>query len=630
MIWKNPFSIKNSEQQDKYLSLFDADVLDIIQEENLEKVSYVSSTPGAGKTSLFHSFSPQVLSFINKNDTNSEYADIRKQMQRLGAINDGRVTLLSASLSCATGYSIIEEMFENGRRSQVLFALLNYRIIIIYIKSLRTLLEIDEQGLEDVTFRQIPVEMLSVEENFKNALAAYKWACNGEKELCRYLDSNREEGIELSFVHTTLLAVKLFEADNILLGGEKIFLNSILIFDDFHKMTERQRKIISEAFYTLKSKTGVWLGQRLEGLSNLQVVSMDGSLCRDYNPNIIIDNYWSRKDKGQSFYKILETIANKRVRESDFGHYSGFGDCLSSLVNEKEYKEKLTGYIEVIKEELAESPNDIEKFEMIQEYIDNAYKKKLFLQTIAYECLKIKKRRDGIGQLSLFFGEKMTIEEFDNLYKEVKDAAEFYVCYHCGIPFYYGINRLKVLSSYNIEQFLFFSAGIFEICRVKLIGNNRGKNKSLTVEEQDKSIRNSAEKKWNDMDNRYGNINQIKTFLNKIAQYGENARDKECASYAGGAYTGFAVKTQELSEYADKHRDSIVIQILGQCLSSKYLERKDNNSGESTFYLNRWLCVHYNLPLAYGGFKRCNVASLEKLCSGYVTNEPDEQMSFLV
>ena len=39
-------------------------------------------------------------------------------------------------------FEVIEEMFENGRRKQVLFALLNYRIIIVYLNNFATSLSV--------------------------------------------------------------------------------------------------------------------------------------------------------------------------------------------------------------------------------------------------------------------------------------------------------------------------------------------------------------------------------------------------------------------------------------------------------------------------------------------------------
>ena len=615
MIWKNPFSIKNSEQDKmEFLSLFDSSVLQIINEENLEKVSLVCSTPGAGKTSLFNAFSPQILNIISNEKNKNEYKDILQHMQRLRVISSGKVTLLSTMLSCARGYPIFDEMFDNGRRKQVLFALLNYRITIIFLKNLMDLLDIGEEGLKEITFKEIPQEMLSEESKFENALSTYNWACEGEKELCKYLDSSREETLNLSFVHTTLLVIKLFESQNLLVNNEEWFCNSLLIIDDFHTLTKSQRKVVLEALYTLKSKTAIWLGQRLEGLSNLQIISMDGSIGRDYNSNIVIDNYWSEKAK--NFYGILENIANRRVKEAGIKNFNKFADCLGEKIEIKRYKDELNEFINKIKKEINIDSIDKNKYLSVMESIDEEYKRDPYLRAIYYECLKIRKNRDEHGQLTLDFGQRVEMFELIKFYEENKAIVEYYLCYSCNIPFYYGLKKLQALSSYNIEQFLYFTSDIFEGCRTKSLGNeNKRKAIHLTAEEQEQSLHKSVNKKWMDMDYRYKDIERIKLLLSNIAALGIESRNKERGSYAGGAYTGIGINSADLKSCIADESNYIVTKTLGECLASKYLERYHLSNGEITvFYLNRWLCIYYELPLAYGGWKKCNINKLKQMC----------------
>lgn len=620
MIWKNPFLIKNNEQyenESEYLSLFDSTVLEIIEEQNLDKVSYVSSTPGAGKTSLFRAFSSKVLGMLLKDKNNDNNREFLKYMRNLGVIKDEKISLISAMLSCARGYNIIDEMFENGRRKQVLFALLNYRVTIVFLKSICNLLDMHINDLEYVTFKKIPDEMLSDENSFKNALCAYKWACNGEKELCRYLDGIHSESLELSFVHTTLLSIKLFEGSNILVNGEEVFSHSILIFDDFHKLTENQRSIIPDAIYTLKSNTGVWLGQRLEGLRDTQVISMDGSLGRDYNPNIVIDTYWSSKQN--VFYKILERIANKRIKESGIASVRNFNDCIDSNIKTQDYKNILLKYISDVKSYI-QKYDDTGKYKEAVEYIDKI-KNDIYRQALYYETVKVKINRDNFGQMEIDFNESVSFEELTLFYEKNKNTIEFYLAYNSKIPFYYGLEKLQKLSSYNIEQFLFFASGIFEDYRAKMLGNRRAAR--LTAEEQETSLRKSAERRWNDMDYRYSNTQSIKIFIKNIVLLGQKSRDIGRGSYAGGSYTGIGINKNVLSACIKNDNYKEVINILAKCLASKYLERRE--VGDMTvFYLNRWICLYFNLPLAYGGWKHCDMDQLKRMC-----RENNEQMSLL-
>lgn len=611
MIWKNPFLAKNSEQQfrvEDFLALFDCSVLQMIDERNLSKVSYISSTPGAGKTSLFRAFSPQVLNEITSGQSDDDYKDLRRHMLRLGAIYGDTPVLLSANLSCARNYSIIDEMFQNGRRKQVFFALINYRATISLIRAMGVLWNLDKEGYKRVTFAEVPQEMLSECSENVNAYELYEWACKGERELCRYLDSDRSGELSISFVHTTLLTLKLFEPENILLDGIDCCEYTLMIFDDFHKLSDNQKNYMSEALYTLKANTGVWFGQRLEGVKPSQVISMDGSLNRDYNPNVVIDNYWPGKQ--EQFYNMLRNIANRRIQGSG---YTRFSDCLSGDLAVSKYRKVLKSHIQSIREWVVGDCERSAKYTQIIERIENSEARDLMEKAVQYECIVIKERRNNSEQLSLPLGIPENVENFIEFVNKNKTAARFYVSMKNNIPFYFGMDNLTVLSSYNVEQFLNFAGRYYDVYRVKSLQKNSGKTNRLTAEEQDEILTKEAVRRWEDMDLRYARINLIKGFLNNVAAFCVNSRDAGRACYAGGAYTGFAVKDESLKAISEKPYYGRLLEVLGACLSSKYLEMR-KNSGESVFYLNRWLCVYYRLPLLYGGFKRVTEKYLLDIC----------------
>ncbi len=612
MIWNNPFLIKNSEQIDddgEYLALFDSSVLGIISVGNLEKVSYFVSSPGAGKTSFFRVISPRVLSTVLKDQ--ETYKDIYNNLKKLGILDKTSVNLLSANLSCARGYSILDEMFNNGRRKQMLLALLNYRIVISFIRGISQILDLEIEELTMVTFARIPDELLSLgietSSIFRNAYETYKWACNGENELCGYLDNNREQTIDLSFIHFSLNLLKLFEAGNILINGEKRFLNTVLIFDDFHKLTEHQRSVVDEAVCLLKSSVGVWFGLRFEGLEPDKLISKDSSYARDYNETIIIDDYWANNKN--KLYEMLDNIANKRIKESGILKSNNFADILDNEKLNKDTKKSLENFISNAKNEIIRHNNG--KYDDVFVYIDNNIMN-LYTKAIYYECIKIKNNRDQGGQLSLDLGIKVEKEEIINFYEKNKVGAEFYMCLECEIPFYYNMDKIKAISSNNIEQYLFHCSMLFDSYKVKTI--SKSKKIKLNIKEQENILKKSSSIRWNDIDYRYSNANEVKKFIEEIANIFIESRDAERNSYSGGSYTGLALNTKEIDLITkDKKYNNLKIVFL-QCLESKYLQKLDRkNSEESIFYLNRWLCVRFNLPLAYGGWKKMNPDKLNDL-----------------
>lgn len=628
MIWNNPFLIKNSEQissDTEFLSLFDSSVLQMIPEENFCKISNVISTPGAGKTSLFKAFSPNILKILC-NDNRADFYDLYSRLSNIGVLVDNEPRLLSATISCARGYNIIDEMFNNGRRKQTLFALLNYRILLVFLRNICTLLNIKTSELKRITFKIVPEEMISEETAFINGFTAYEWAKKGEQSLCDYLDDVDDELPEqLSFVHTSLVALKLIEYDNILFDDNLFLDHTLLIFDDFHKLTKNQKAAIHEILLLLKTKTGVWLGQRLEGLSSVDIISLDGSINRDYNQDIYIDGYW-RKNKQSSFHTMLENIANKRVREANITGLGSFSECFQDI-NTNEYEKVLIEYSNSIINTINNNSEQREKYSDVIQYIYNL--SDTFDRTLYCECIKILNNRDKEGQMKFYLGEKYSIKELKEFVTSNKESAIYYVCSNCNIPFYYGLNKVKCLSSYNIEQFLSFSSNLFDVYTTKIAGvRNADSSIKLTPFEQEKCIKNVATEKWNDIDLRFSDSTIIKCFLNNIAHLGQASKAAEKASYSGGAYTGIGIPTKELNILLDNPDYEKVIDVISKCLSSKYLEKLEINIKSdkpiTVFYLNRWLCVYYGLPLAYGGWKQCSINKVVSLI-----NSVDEQLSIL-
>ena len=142
----------------------------------------------------------------------------------------------------------------------------------------------------------------------------------------------------------------------------------------------------------------------------------------------------------------------------------------------------------------------------------------------------------------------------------------------------------------------------------------------LDAEKQDRFIREAADKKWQDMNYRYVDAKYIQGFLNNISLLCIPTRDAGRNSYSGGAITGIAVKTAELSSRPTKDPEDYdkVMDVLSRCVASNYLEKMSvthSSTNYTVFYLNRWLCVHYDLPLGYGGWKGVSILQAAAMCS---------------
>ena len=107
---------------------------------------------------------------------------------------------------------------------------------------------------------------------------------------------------------------------------------------------------------------------------------------------------------------------------------------------------------------------------------------------------------------------------------------------------------------------------------------------------------------------------EVKRFLNNLGRFLQSKTFSDTASYAPGI-TGFAIHQKstlqlikdedwEESEFYDPLRD-----VIKTCLAYNLFEVQKVIQGKKgqqwdIYYLNRWLCVMYNLPLQFGGWNK--------------------------
>ena len=133
------------DSSDSFLALYDyslfanenSDNRRFLFPEIFSQVVFFSSSPGGGKSSLFHLFSPDVLS--NVWNSKEQHKDLWKYLFDLETVDDVGVRMLGIEFSCARNYSIIEDVFDKTLSQQVFFALLNVRLLKESLKSILNL-----------------------------------------------------------------------------------------------------------------------------------------------------------------------------------------------------------------------------------------------------------------------------------------------------------------------------------------------------------------------------------------------------------------------------------------------------------------------------------------------------------
>lgn len=625
MLPRNPFNTTYAEMVDSsetFLTLFDHTALDVktsedkplISEDMFERTVFFSSSPGGGKSSMFHFFSPDVLNNIAQ--AKNQNIDSYKYLEDLGVINATGVKLLGVQISCARGYETIEDIYETGISKQIFFALLNVRILKETLKDILALKKGDTKDLKRITISEVPAELSSFFDASWTGADYYNWACQEEKKICVSIN-NMESTQPVAFIHNYLSIIQLLEARKILYDGKRIVDKVLIMLDDIHKLTQHQRSALRESLFTVRARAGVWLAQRSYALEENELLGRDGVSGRDYLSKKLEDQREGGRER--SFYKTLEAIADRRVKANTLLDINSFRACISDSIDwssDKESSKKLAAACEELQIDLSKymSFSDIEK---VISGCESKYAEAIFLRAIKIFIDRKKNSQQLTFDDSFLAPSKEDLEKVESD-SSIRSIAEYYLCIENKLPFYYGMDKLLSLSFYNVYQFLNYCGEVFERrLSYKYEAKKRRVNNVPPID-QDRIITKVSTQLWSELDVLYSDSHRIKALLENIANIGITTREIGTASYSGGAYTGIGVKEPLLNQIMFKEKYSEIKSLLATCISGNLLKMKTVKQGKkneqfTVFYLNRWICVHFKLPLAYGGWKPCNARLLNHI-----------------
>lgn len=604
MIQKNTFLIKQTEKLDSekiFVSLLCPQLLGYIKKSYFDTILMINSAPGGGKSTLLHTFSPEILTEIQKNASKKDkYTDIYKMLSELGVIGENKINLLSITISCAReNYSLIEDVYETGKSTSLFFQLISLRICTKMLVTIKNFSGVD--SLEDITFSNVPDNWKALLQNNANGQFLYDWAFEEEGKLCNLID-NMDESAKGTMMFNNMSVLQLFENGNVLINRVPMEQKILVTFDDIHALTLNQREELRNCIFRLRPNLSIWMTQRLIALSEEEIFGTEGKLHREYE----VINLDENMKESKTFNSALKNVANRRV--SITYRDEGIEDKLDPYPY-KNLKEKIDSSIEKLKKEILKECSENENYDNIIQYIESQKDvEPIELAKMLRVLLILIYRQKNKPQFVLTMVNVMTIDEFKKEYNKTKGIAEFYFCSENKIPVYYGLRALQYLSFYNIEQFLEFSGEIFE-ARIALdYTSKKKKSDYLTAKEQEQIIVNYAEEKWQNIRKSFAEGEEIQRFLKNIAKIGIRSMNGKKASYPGGALTGIGIEEEKMRQIINNDKWDKCIQLLKICIANNYLNYWNIKQGQvdrnnKVLYLNRWICVKFRLPLEYGGWK---------------------------
>lgn len=609
--YRNPFALRASEKiatDDTFARLFSPDSLKGIESFFKEfglwkQVVCFQAPPGGGKTTLLRLFSPRVLRNIMRYKSDSNRKEIFKRLKSIGVCDDVSIKKCAVYLLMNRDFMSVEDGENKNKYAIGVFcALLNSRIVLSTLKTIIEMNDIEINDLDEILF--CPPASVQMEFPFLKFPCTGKdlfdWAAGIENKICDSLEQIFTGNNPIPN-HTSLFSIKILKAEYFKYMGKQICEEFIFQFDDIHKLSEQQRTFFISQIVETRSDISVWMAERTEALTIQDMIGKDNKKGRDYQLRKPYEN--------ATFEKITGEIADKR---SDMSRYQlNLKSCLAGVLDsdyESIFQKVINNALEFIdlpfRDRFQTWFELIDSFDSLKEKAVNYYAINIFYQRIKNK-----------GEIPLF---PYSVEDFNRLISEdLKRLAYILICIKYNIPQYYGFDKLIVLGSYNIEQFIDFSSRLYDELIAKSILNRDSVR--LDAKEQNNIIKKRCEELFEELVY-LPKGSKIQKFLKNMVDFCRKQTTSGSASY--GVVTGFAVsknvgKYMNYDDWYKEEKFSDLAEVIRICLANNLLiphPMTQGGKGERwlVYYLNRWLCAYINIPFDYGGWRKISLINLNK------------------
>lgn len=619
---RNPFRLRASEHiasDTIFLKLFGPGALDLLPSEQLfDQLHVFQSAPGGGKTSLMRLFTPTCLLTLHAHRANEDCKELYQHLKSMGVIDEPGPKLLGVMLSCAKNYSILEDIdLDDLRKDRLLFSLFNCRIMLAALRGALDLKKLDYPDDLNRLQLNIPQELSGKLDIPTSATGdhIYEWARGIESSICDILDS-LEPSPPLSMIgHDELYIFSMLRPEQITIDGNKVADRVLIMLDDIHKLTQRQRGRLIRTLVDLRNTASIWIAERLEALQASEILDVGAIGNRDYGKIINLELYWRNRSK--RFETMARDIANRRAQAAADVEIESFEGCLQSNFDGAEWVKRLEPALKIVIDRgrtAAGTDSRFNEWVEARESLEGTTREMLLAWRTTEILIEREKRK---RQLAFPFPFSTgDLEKKDDA--AVRGAAELFLKKEFQLPYYFSFPRLVSISSSNIEQFLAIASDLFEeIASAALIK----KPHDLSPDRQEKIIKKIATNWWEeDLSRRIPYSQEIRSLVEAIARFATSETYKPNAPYSPGV-TGIAITMSD----RDKLRDGTFLEaspeaqrlaaVITTCLAHNILEAVPNYPQGYQFwmvlYLNRLLCVHFDLSLQYGGWRP---KSIDELC----------------
>lgn len=613
---RNPFRIRTSQKtvnDEQFVRLFGAGALDMIDEiaDPFGGLVILRSAPGGGKTSFLRLLTPNPLRLAIKFNKDPYVKQTYDSLRNRGAIGDEGPTLLGVMATITSEYRDLDD-FDCGLG--MFRALLNARIV---TATVRTILERSNRSYPD-DLDTVHVQWKPDIESTIPAKATgkelYDWATKIERTFYDRLDDLGEgTGFE---GHTRLDALTWFSTSSFHDVNGEVSVRRLLMFDESQFLSKRQHKSLMTLLTNARANCGIWVAERLEALNYQEILSKGVLRRRDYEGIVQPENLWASRQK--TYVKFVSQIAELRSRHADGFEDRDFFGLLSENDERAVWSSVYERACDSIRKRIETRTDNNPRYKgwISEDKLDKAspYDQALYLRKTEILIERDLAKRQGAFDLTVLSDDDYSSKDSSSL----SNATRHILRKEVDAPIYFGKDSLSAISSWNVDQYVDVAGDIFEEISAKITGV-RATPAALTTERQHKIIKNAAQKRWNAIPQRILYGYDARRLLEAAGKFCYQQTFRPTAPYAPGV-TGFAITMEDRTKlmestkngngYFHKLRDILESLIANNEIVTR-LEHQNKGKEYMVFYLNRLLCVHFDLPLGYGGWREKSLQQMQ-------------------
>jgi hypothetical protein len=302
-----------------------------------------------------------------------------------------------------------------------------------------------------------------------------------------------------------------------------------------------------------------------------------------------------------------------------------FGNCLRGELTPTALKKECEQGIQIFKQWVERHKNNIRYSEWLAQAERRSAEPNLDTVLELYLTRILMIRDESRKQMSLDLALPAdVIEERDN--SQVRAAAELFMHSEIKIPYYFGLERLCIMATSNVEELLFLAATLYEGLQSMQI--LRKPEVIMAPGEQEKLLKNAAQRKWDFIPKNHTDGLRAQRLLESIAIFCKEKTYLPNAPYAPGV-TGVRLSRTELNKLTSKESPlgepgTRLARVLAECAAENLVVPRLSAASTSrdsgtVFYLNRTLCAHYDLPLQMGGWQDVSAGDMIKWMERRIT-----------